>query len=96
MHMSKSKQGRMQRAIAAVVFCAAGFLAPVFSRRVRYEVERSIWGVDEMPEDHRQWLTAARSRYRDIERRVQLLGPHCLSLGDRLWLRWHLYRVEAA
>lgn len=94
--MNMSKRGWMRQAIAAVVFGAAGFFAPVFSRRVRYEVERSIWGVERMPESHVEWLAAARARRRDIERRVGLLGPRCLSLGERLWLRWHMWSVEVA
>lgn len=94
--MSKSKQGRIRRAVAAVVFGAAGIFAPVFSRRVRYEVERSIWGVERMPESHVEWLADARARRRDIERRVGLLGPRCLSWGERLWLRWHMCSLEVA
>ena len=94
--MSKSKQGRIRRVVAAVVFGAAGIFAPVFSRRVRYEVERSIWGAERMPEEHLDYLSYVRARRRDIERRVGLLGPRCLSLGERLWLRWHLVRLEVA
>lgn len=94
MHMSK--QGRMRQAIAAMVFGAAGIFAPVFSRRVRYEVERAVWGVERMPESHAAWLSAARARRRDIERRVGLLGPRCLSLSERLWLRWHMWSLEVA
>lgn len=93
--MSKQR-GRVQRTVAAVVFHAAGFFAPFLSKRVRYEVERSIWGVGRMPEGHVEWLAAARARRRDIERRVELLGPQCLSLSERLWLRWHMWSVEVA
>ena len=87
---------RFGRAVFRTTFFAAGVFAPFFSRRVRYEVERALLGTERMPEEHLDYLSYVRARRRDIERRVGLLGPRCLSLGERLWLRWQMMRLEAA